>query len=123
VFICALKRRDALQVVDVLRRFRVEGEGAEHDHLRQREQVAGFFQRIGHRALFQRRMLGAKMHDDALAVFGMAGAVQVFGAGQGFQLGELQHLPALAADAGFQQFVAPLVLARGLAGARNARVR
>ena len=42
--------------------------------------------------------------------------------GQRLQFGELQHLPTLAADARLQQFVTPLVLAAGFAGAGNARV-
>jgi hypothetical protein len=49
--------------------------------------------------------------------------VDVLGTRQRLQIGEFQLLPALAADAGLQQFVAPLPLARGLAGARHRHIR
>jgi hypothetical protein len=82
------------------------------------------FQRIGHLALFQRRVLGAEAAPPPARRLRMAGAVQVLGVpGRVSSSAKLQHLPALAADAGLQQFVAPLVLARGLAGAGDAGVR
>lgn len=64
--------RDAgpVHLVEVLRGFRVEGEGAEHDEFRRRPQGLGFGRRPFHLPLLQRRVLGAEADDDALACLG-----------------------------------------------------
>jgi hypothetical protein len=87
------------------------------------EQVAGLA-RAFDLALLQRGMLGAEAHHHALAAVEVATACRLpcRRRRQRFQVGELQHLAALAADAGLQQLVAPLVLAAGFAGAGDAGV-
>jgi hypothetical protein len=49
----------------------------------------------------------------------VATRVQAGRAGQHLQLGKLQHLPALATNARLEQFIAPSVLAAGVAAARH----
>jgi hypothetical protein len=75
-------------------------------------------------ALFQCPVLGSEADHHALVGLGQrAGGVQVARVGQGFQRRELEHLAVLAANAGLEQLVPPLVLARGLARAGNGHVR
>lgn len=87
---------DAFDVVDVLRGLGVEGEGAEHQHLRQREQLARLAHRELHLALFQRGVFGAETHGDAFARVGhRAHRVNVTRARQRLEIGQLSFCPPL----------------------------
>ena len=61
--------------------------------------------------LFKRRVLGAEAHHHAFTGIESAGRMQTHRARLCFETRKPEHLPALAADAGFQQFIAPRVLA------------
>jgi len=113
---------DAFGCVDVFGGFGVEGEGAKHDHFRQREQFPGFAQGIFDLALFEGGVFGAETDHHALAGIECAAAVQVARTGQGFEFGEFEHLFVFATDAGFHEFVAPLGLAGSFTTAGNAVV-
>lgn len=117
-----LQRGDAFEGINVFGGFGVEGKGAKHNHLGPGEQVCGFAQRVLYLPLLQCPMLGAEADDYPLARIEVPTGVQAGGAGQDFELGKLEHLAALAANAGFQQFIAPLVLARGFTRACDRRI-
>ena len=97
-------------------------EGAEDDELGRRAQGLGLVQRVLYLALLKRAVFGTKAHHHALARVQVAGGVQADCAGKHLQLGKFQHLPALAANAGLEQFIAPAVLAAGGAAAGNGQI-
>src|SRR3546814_2556124 len=86
---------------------------------RAREQVTGFAHGQFHLLLLQCAVLGAEADHHAFATVQVASAMDVPGVGQSLQPGKLEHLAALAADAGLEQPVAPTLLAQGFAGARS----
>src|SRR5581483_11664943 len=107
----------AAVVVSVLGRFGVELEGGEDDELRLGHQRLRLLDGLGHLALLQGRVLGTEGNDDALRllVLRLAVGVQIAAAGQRLKACETNVLPILAANAGAQEFVAPLALAQRLA--------
>lgn len=117
-----LQRGDAFEGINVFGDFGVEGKGAKHNHLGPGEQVCGFAQRVLYLPLLQCPMLGAEADDYPLARIEVPTGVQAGGAGQDFQLGKFEHLAALAANARFEQLVAPGVLAAGIAAAGHRHI-
>ena len=112
-----------VHLVDVLRGLRVEGEGAEQEELRLGHQRVGFVHRLFDLALLQRGVLGAEADHHALARIGDRSAgMQELRAGDHLELGKAHHVAALAAHAGFQQFIAPQRLAGGFARAGDGAV-
>src|SRR6266851_9159869 len=85
---------------------------------------AGFFP--GHFDLSgnERGVVGTEGDDDTLglAVFGFGVGVEPAGAAERFDAGEMDHLAAFAAEARFEEFVAPVGLAEGGAGAGDGGV-
>ena len=105
-------------LVDVLGRLRIELEGGEDHDRGLGHQPAGLLQRRFHLALLQRRVLGAEGHEYTarLVLLRFRVGMQPAGAGQRLDAGEVDHLFALGADAGAQQFPAPFMLPQGLTG-------
>src|SRR5713226_2650776 len=85
---------------------------------------AGFFPSHFDLSGNERSVVGAKGDDDALgfAVFGFGVGVEPAGAAERLDAGGMDHLAAFAAEAGFEEFVAPVGLAEGGAGAGDGGV-
>ena len=108
-----------LSLVDVLRRLGVELERGEDDDLRLRHEGLRLLDRELDLALLERRVLRPEGDHDALGLIllGLGLGLQRARARERLDAGEVDALPALAADAGLQQLVAPVALPRGLARA------
>ena len=85
---------------------------------------AGFFPGHFDLTLFERGIVGAEGDDDAFGfcAFGFGVGVEPAGAAERLDAGKVDHLAAFAADAGFEEFVAPVGLAEGGAGAGDGGV-
>jgi len=84
----------------------------------------GFFPGHFDLAGFERGVIGAEGDDDAVGfdAFCFRVGVEPAGSAERFDAGEIDHLAAFAAEAGFEEFVAPVGLAEGGAGAGDGGV-
>jgi len=106
------------EFVNVLGSFWIELEGGEDEDFGFGMEGAGFFPGGFDLAGFERGVIRAEGDDDAFGfyAFGFGVGVEPARAAEGDDAGEIDGLATFATDAGFEEFVAPIGLAKGGTG-------